>query len=79
MCSLASLDVDDIGQICLLGLGKNLGLLQHDFNHISKVEGDMLLFLRDFSSLLSSDGDPWDHGCVFFSPWMQLRLDEAAV
>ena len=68
MCSLAALDVDDIGQICQLGLGKNLGLLRHDFNHISKVEGEMLLFLRGFSLLLSSDGDPWDHGCVFFPP-----------
>ena len=67
MSSFASLDADDIGQICQLGLGKNLGLLKHDFNHNSKVEGEMLLFLRGFSSLLSSDGDPWDHGCCFSS------------
>ena len=63
---LASLNVDDIGQICQLGLYKNLGLLQHDFNHILRVKGEMLPFLRCFPSLLSSDGDPWDNGCVVF-------------
>ena len=71
---MASLDLDDIGQICQLGLGKNLGLLQHDFNHILMVKGEMLPFLRCFSSLLSSDGDPWDDGCVVFPPWMKMKL-----
>ena len=63
---LASLNMDNIGQICRLGLGKNVGLLHHD----SKVRREMLPFFRCFSSFLSSDGDPWDHRCVVFPPWM---------
>ena len=44
MCSKASLDVDETRLCCKLGFGKNLKLLQYDFNHISKMPGDMLRF-----------------------------------
>ena len=39
MCIVASLDVDGIIKSRRLGLGKNLGQLQHDFNHFFKVLG----------------------------------------
>ena len=57
MWSLASLDVDDIKQICQLGLGKNLRL-QHDFNHISRVLRGNVKIFRCFWSYWGFDSGP---------------------
>ena len=39
--SLASLDLDEIRHRGILGLGKNIGMRQHDFCNFSKVLGEM--------------------------------------
>ena len=44
MCIVASLDVDGIVQSRRLGLGKNLGQLQYDFNHFLKVHRECINF-----------------------------------
>ena len=43
MHGVAFLDVHKMGWSGKLGLGKNLGLLQHHLNHFLKVFGKMLL------------------------------------
>ena len=43
MRGVASLDVHEMGWSGKLGVGKNLGLLQHHFNHFLKVFGKTLL------------------------------------
>ena len=49
---------------CLSGVDKNLGLPQHDFNHFSKVQGEMHQRWGCFWSFLGSDGGPWGQGCA---------------
>ena len=60
MCGVASLDVDDIGSE-KLGLGTNIRPLQHDFNHFSRVLGEMYPFLGIFGHYGALMG-PLGHG-----------------
>ena len=59
-----------------MGLGKNLGLLQHDFNHFSKVVMEMCLFWGCFESVLGSDGGPLSYKHAGLPPWVWMRLNE---
>ena len=57
MCGVLSLDMDEIGWCCKLGLGKIVGLPQHNLFHFVKVLGGMGLFwFVFFWSLWGSDG-----------------------
>ena len=44
MCGMASPDLDEIGLSERLIQDKNLGLLQHDFNHFLKEPVEMCFF-----------------------------------
>ena len=59
-----------------MGLGKNLGLLQHDFNHFSKVVMEMCLFWGCFESVLGSDGGPLSYKHAALPIWVWMRLNE---
>ena len=61
-----------------MDLGKNLGLRQHDFKHISTVLGEMLMSQGYFWSFQGSDRGPSGHKCAALPYLMWMRLDEVS-
>ena len=78
MCSMTSLDMDEIGCGPRLDLGKNSGLPQHDFKHLSTVLGEMPMSPGYFWIIWASDGGPSGHKGAVLSLLMWMRLDEVS-
>ena len=73
---MASKDVDEIGGSGRLGLDKNLGPPQHDFNNFQSCLWKYL-FLLVFLVLLGLRGGPWGHRFTAWPPRICMILVEA--